>query len=312
MTNSTYNDKSEKKFFAAFIVTYERDSILEGTIQTVLAQTFPPEKIWIIDNSESFRTQQLINKLNHPQVVYYRMGYNAGPAGGVAMGLKIVAEEGYDWIYWGDDDDPPKFKDSFEILLKIAQKSNNCGVVGAVGQYFNRKKGNIERVPDEILKGQGNLEVNTVAGGLSKIVNANMIREHGVLIDACLFFGFEELDFDLKVSRHGYKLIVDKTLYYRNRKDSNRLNLGKIVRTKISFDNLWRDYYSYRNLLFIYRYHQLYNALIILIAKRSIKSILCFRYGFTYGFKNFKYSFLAFIHFLLNKKGLTVKPQKKY
>ncbi|MDR2408553.1 MAG: glycosyltransferase [Bacteroidales bacterium] len=92
-----YN-KSEK-YFAAFIITCERESILETTIQKVFSQSFPPEKIWIIDNSESLKTQQLIEKLNHPQIAYYRMGYNSGPAGGVAMGLKIVANEGYQWIY---------------------------------------------------------------------------------------------------------------------------------------------------------------------------------------------------------------------
>src|SRR5687768_7215833 len=93
--------------FAGFIMTYERSDLLLSTIKTIFDQTISPKKLLIIDNSKSDKTEILIKQLNDPRVFYHKQGYNSGPAGAARTGLQILAAEGYDWIYWGDDDDPP-------------------------------------------------------------------------------------------------------------------------------------------------------------------------------------------------------------
>src|SRR5690349_18373259 len=90
--------------FAGFIMTYERPGIILDTIGRVLAQTRPPEKLLIVDNSESSETKKLIEHLNDNRIQYFAVGYNAGPAGAAKIGLQKLAEGGFDWIYWGDDD----------------------------------------------------------------------------------------------------------------------------------------------------------------------------------------------------------------
>jgi GT2 family glycosyltransferase len=289
--------------FAGFIMTFERETILKNTIDSLFSQTFPPEKILVIDNSYTDRTAILLSEINNPKVIYYRVGYNSGPAGAAKIGLKILAEEGYDWIYWGDDDDPPIFSYTFEILMQICNKDNNCGCVGAVGHFFNTKTGLMNRVSDEELIFSGVFEVDSIAGNMSKIVNGEMIRKYKILPDEKLFFGFEELDFDLQIKKNGYKLLVDRQLYYEHRKYSNRLGLKKRDFKKKNKSLLIREYYSIRNILYITKKNHYNLAFIKLFFYFFIKQFLGFRFGLNYGYTCFKNFFLSFYHFITSKMG---------
>ena len=288
--------------FAGFIMTYERESILADTIQSVFSQSLPPEKILIVDNSITITTEQLITGLNNPKISYHRVGYNSGPAGAAGIGLRILAAEGYDWIYWGDDDDPPVFSDTFEILLKTAATDIKCGCVGVVGQFFNRKTGFVKRVPDEQLQTSGILEVDTIAGGMSKIVSGKMILENRILPEEKLFYGMEELDFDIKIKSSGYKLLVDKPFYLKHRLHYNRLGLPKRTLKKKSNAALIREYYSFRNSLYVFFNNNLYRAFLTVFVYSFFKQFLRFKQGLIF-FTGFKLFSMALFHFVSGKMG---------
>ncbi|MGG7036572.1 MAG: glycosyltransferase [Flavobacterium sp.] len=289
--------------FAAFIMTFEREHILSDTINKILSQTFPPQKILIIDNSFSDKTELLVNSLQYQNVFYHRVGYNSGPAGAAAIGLKLLANEGFEWIYWGDDDDPPVFEDTFEILLRTAMSINNCGCVGSVGQYFNRKTGLIKRVSNEEIENEGIIEVDTIAGGMSKIVNGPMVRKLEILPDERLFFSFEDLDIDIKIRKAGYKILADKSLYLRHRLHFNRINALSRKGLKKSETALVRDYYSMRNCLTILFKNKLYIAFAVTILRFLFKIGLGFKYGIKYGISNAKVVITAINHFVSGKRG---------
>ncbi len=289
--------------FAGFIMTYERESILLNTIQTIFSQTIPPEKILIIDNSTSHNTENLINNLNNPKVFYHRVGYNSGPAGAAGIGLSMLAEEGYDWIYWGDDDDPPVFMDSFEVLLKTAISDSKCGCVGAVGHFFNKKTGFIDRVSDEVLYTEGILSVDNIAGGMSKIVNGKMIAKFKIVPNEKLFYGFEELDFDLKIKNMGYKLLVNKSLFLRHRLKYKRIGISSIRYQKKTKNNILREYYSTRNMLYILFYNHYIIAFINILIYTFFKQFMRLRDGVDYCLLGFKITLLAWFHFLTGKMG---------
>ena len=291
--------------FAGFIITYERHEILLDTINKVFDQTYAPEKILIVDNSETEHTKNLIEGLKDPKIEYYRVGYNSGPAGGAYFGLKILSEQGYQWIYWGDDDDPPYFPDVFEKLLKIASENPITGCVGAVGQFFDNKNGLLRRVSNEMLNGEGILEVNNIAGGMIKIVNSEIVVKHSVLPNASLFYGFEELEYDLQIQNVGYSLLVDKELFYRHRLFHNRVQLKKSV-VKKTEKQLARDYYSTRNMLFILKGNKLFSALCFTFLRINYKCVVAFQYGFRYGIMNFIYQVKAVLHFVFSKYGKTL------
>jgi GT2 family glycosyltransferase len=276
------------KEFACFIMTYERPHIIVSTIMAILNQTIKPEKILVIDNSESLDTQNVVDELSNPLVSYYKVGYNSGPAGAAKLGLRLLAEEGYRWIYWGDDDNPPDFNDSFELLFDIIKSKRDLpiGVVASVGQYFNRITGNIIRVPDSLLKDTDSISVDSIAGGMCMIVNSDVVRL-GALPEAKLFFGFEELDFCLKVKQLGFKLVVSSKLFRNSRIKYNRVNYQRPVYAVKNLSGLKRQYYSTRNLLMILRRNKLYPAVLYQTAKSLLKAFFGFRYGMNYGKVNF-------------------------
>jgi len=286
-------------------MTYERENILLETINKLFSQTVAPEKILIIDNSFSAATEELILSINNPKVLYHKVGYNSGPAGAAAIGLKILSDEGYEWIYWGDDDDPPIFNDTFEILLKLANNNKNCGCVGSVGQFFNKATGFIKRVPNAMIQNQGVIEVDNIAGGMSKIVSGQMILDHNFFPVLKLFFGFEELDFDIKVKKAGYKLLADKSLYWRHRVKANRTNYKRNYFSKREDAILMRNYYSVRNILYVCYKNKLFTAFFIQLSKSIMKPFFNLKYGLPYFKKSIQINFLAIYHFFTNKFGIS-------
>lgn len=286
-----------------FIITYNRSKILLDTIAKVFAQSYPPEFLWIIDNSENLETYSAISALRDSRLRYFRMGYNSGPAGAAAKGLELCKQEGADWIFWGDDNDPPFRPDCIERLLAIRDNHPFCGVVGATGQFFDRKKGVIHRVQTRLLEKKDWIEVDSIAGGMCMLVSKEVVK-NGILPDKDLFFGFEELDFCLKVARKGFTLIVDCKLFLEARELAGRLEFNRPVYQKK--ENLNREYYSFRNLLFISDSLTLNSMKWSLIGKWSIKALYGFRFGFNYGFQNFKNIALAFFHYAKGIKGKTI------
>ena len=289
--------------FAAFIMTYQRVPTLEATINAILNQSYPPQKILIVDNDPDKSAEMVLSKFSHILVEYHAVGYNSGPAGAAKIGLEILSTQGYKWIGWIDDDDPPIYNDTFEILLKKAELTDNCGCVGVVGQYFNKGNGLMVRVPDDELEGNGVIQVDNIAGNMCKIINADVCLNAKVYPDESLFFGFEELDFDLRMQDAGYVLLVDKELYKRHRVKFKRIGL-KIKRgIKKDEKRILRDYYSIRNSLIILKKNKLFLAFFITIMRSVFKIASGFRYGISYGIANARVILYAIIHFLLGKRG---------
>ena len=299
--------------FAAFIMTYERPAILRMAIDKLWSQTYPPQKILIVDNSSSYDTQHIIEQISHPHIEYLRVGHNSGPAGAAKIGLQHLASQGYSWIVWCDDDDPPQFQDSFELVLKVANSRERIGIAGAVGSRFNGSTGFLSRLKDNELSGV--VSVDSVAGGMVMMINAEVIMQ-GILPDEDLFFGFEELDFCLRAKQAGYEIIVNGDLSYRYRKEARRLNLKKGEAYKgwkftKSKSSLWREYYSTRNFCYIMFYKfKLPMAVAILVARVLYKMITGFRVYRSSGFLNCKILFLAGKDAFLKRMGRNDEIQR--
>ncbi|MBN7817515.1 glycosyltransferase [Algoriphagus sp. YJ13C] len=288
--------------FAGFVITYQRPNILHETIQKLFSQSCPPEKLWIIDNSEDMFTQNLIKNLEDERLIYHRVGFNSGPAGAARIGLELVSNAGYDWILWGDDDDPPPVPETFEkqFLAIKDSKIHNIGQLGIVGQRFNCHLGKIIRITDYELQNSDLLQVDTISGGQCKIVNRTVI-EAGVLPNHNLFYGFEELDFDLKLKKKGFKSIVESGFFLSLRKRYNRIDFNRPIYLKKSSAGLKRQYYSTRNLIYILKSNRFIFALLYQIFKNCLKSLIGFKYGFNYGKENFQNIVKGVVHGISGK-----------
>jgi glycosyltransferase involved in cell wall biosynthesis len=273
---------SDKKF-AAFIVTYNRPDILMDTIQKILDQTRPPEKLLIVDNNDNDETRNKLAQL-YPGAAHIKVGHNSGFAGGGKIGLEMLAKEGYEWILWADDNDPPYTEDTLEKLLQLAVSyKGNCGQVGVVGHKINKRTGLVIRTTNEALEKGEYLEVDTIGGGMIKVIKGESVLK-GIVPDAKLFFGFEDLDHDLSQKRAGYKILVHTGLFMDLRKKWNRLNLKKTATVRKKDESvLWRDYYSIRNSLFVMVKNRYYLAFFSILFVSFAKSLLSYKYGFRYG-----------------------------
>ncbi|MDT0644586.1 glycosyltransferase [Zunongwangia sp. F363] len=298
--------------FAAFIITYERTEILLKTISAIKNQTFPPAYLLIIDNSLSNYTEKALQEYISDSFEYYRVGYNSGPAGGANIGLEKLTNLGYDWIYWGDDNNPPRdlnvFQEMFEALQDFEAAKENPGILGGKGGDLNKLTGRLRSLSNKKLLEKKFAEVDVIPGGHTMIVNSRVIAA-GCLPDEKLFFGFEEMDFCLKVKKAGFNLFVDSQTWLKiRRRDSH---FEENYRWKDSGfgkkEAIKRDYYSSRNLLDIFYKNKMFPAFAILLLKCLGKSLLSFRFGWNYGKAMAKAQFSAVIHFFSGKFGKQVE-----
>ena len=108
---------------AAVIVTFNRKDLLLETIRGVLAQSRPPEKIFLIDNASTDGTAEAVEQMaDDGRLSYYRLDKNTGGAGGFSYGMQLAQAEGYDW-YWTMDDDVEPRRDALETMLKYTHIS---------------------------------------------------------------------------------------------------------------------------------------------------------------------------------------------
>jgi GT2 family glycosyltransferase len=289
--------------FAAFIMTFERAGLLHGTIQALLAQTLPPEKILVVDNSISDETGHLLQSLKNEKVSYHRVGFNSGPAGAATIGLQILANEGFDWIYWGDDNDPPRDKTVFERLLALTPQLTKAGAIGSIGGKLNKVTGRTRNLRNNEL---GRVcEVDYIPGGKNFIISSTAVKT-GILPSEELFFGFEELDYCLKLKRAGYKIYVDGEKWLASRIRSGRIDPNyKWSGSSLGKPITGRQYYSARNILYVLRWNRLYIAMIFNLFKILAKGVFDFRYGFSHGLKSFRIHSTAVLHFIIGKKYRT-------
>lgn len=297
----------EKLRFAAFIMTFERPNTLRKTVLKLLDQTVPPHFILVVDNSITIKTAEEVEKIKSKSIGYHRVGHNSGPAGAAKIGLEKLSEMGYDWIYWGDDDNPPGnnlvFENLFRKLPAFEKKNINIGIFGGKGGLVNKRTGRVRSLSNEKLAKADVVEVDVVPGGHTMLVKAEVIKE-GVLPSPKLFFGFEELDFCLKVKSKGYRIFVDSEGWLRTRyKANNRGNYQWKASRFGDAGNLWRDYYSTRNLLYIFYRHEYYSAFLFTLIKSIAKSLAGFVHGIYFGRKNFQIQWAGCIDFFSGRFG---------
>jgi len=224
--------------------------LLRRTLQLLRSQTTPPNHVLIVDNAASKDTQRVVSLFPAEWVTYHPMTDNMGPAGAGAYALDQLGRKDFDWIYCGDDDDPPQSADTLERLLALASSSgDDIGAVGAVGARWDWSAGVLQRLPDDALHGV--VDVDVIGGNGQLIVRREILAKVGIP-DSRLFFGLDDIDYCLRIRTAGYRVVVDGELMRACRLRAGRLNLKRptsLIPSQ-SHDSIWRQYYSTRNYIF--------------------------------------------------------------
>ena len=232
--------------YTAAIVTFRRASTLGEVLRSISNQTMPPSLTVVADNDSEQSARAVVEDHQEGwpgELLYVPVGENRGPAGGWAAAVQaaqqLVDERG-DWVLVVDDDDPLESPGLLALHLGAAEHQRvEVAAVGLRGARLNRRRARLQRV----ITPEGTSEqVDYLASGGAPIYRWDVIDQMG-FFRPDLFFGFEDLDYGLRLKAAGYHLLV-----------TPRPSLQEVSDTSSS-RSPWREYYKTRAFVWILKHH---------------------------------------------------------
>lgn len=119
MNPTTDEALSDPPFFSVVIPTYNRASLLDRAVRSVLAQTYGDFELVIVDDNSSDGTSEMVADYDDPRIVYHKRPKNGGHAAVRNDGIRIAQGR---LVAFLDDDDEfiPSFLDAAHALWKDA------------------------------------------------------------------------------------------------------------------------------------------------------------------------------------------------
>src|SRR5689334_11522676 len=109
------------------VVTFNRRDLLEQTLRCLEAQSYPLEKIIVVDNCSTDSTRDFLRTKKTPKLEALLLEKNTGGAGGFAAGIERACHLGFDLI-WVMDDDVLPASDALERLIAGFVQLQESGV----------------------------------------------------------------------------------------------------------------------------------------------------------------------------------------
>jgi glycosyltransferase involved in cell wall biosynthesis len=242
------------------LITFRRPEALRVMLARLLAQDRPPDRLVVVDNDDSAETKAAVERSWTPRPLdYIAAPQNLGPAGGIELGMRFVLEHAADddWVMLLDDDDPPASDAALGDLERFAHATRardpRTAGVGLVGARFDWRRGRPSRLADAELLGEA-VPVDYVGGNQLPTYLVGAVRRVGPF-RGDLFFGFDDLEFGLRLGAAGYRLYADGNRWRERRARLGRLGMSGRPSIALNHDVHWRRYYSLRNAIAILRLH---------------------------------------------------------
>ncbi len=237
------------------IITHQRPEGLQRVVDALHHQTLVPDTLVLVDNGGS-PTIDLVAERHRQrghEAVVLRPEENTGPAGGTALAMSWLLDAGIDdddWVIRLDDDQQPPRDDIIESITTLgsSQRDEDAHVaaVGMVGARYDWDRGQSIRIADDELDGP--VDVDWLATGCYSAFSAGAIRRYGTF-DPELFFGSSEVEYGLRLRRHGCRLIAHGPLWA----DVGRATADTAGPKRRVGDWNWRRYYTLRNQIHVLR-----------------------------------------------------------
>ena len=244
-------DEGMTKGVAAVVVTYNRKALLRQCVASLLGQTWADMDIWVIDNASTDGTGAMLASLiGDGRVRYQNTGGNLGGAGGFEYGLRVAAQQGYDYVWIMDDDAIPE-PTALEALMRAAGELGDFGYLSGKVLWTDGSicRMNVQR--DLKLRNISDFTPKRIPSGaatfVSLLVPVRVIREVGLPIGD-FFIWADDLEYTRRISlRHPCYVITDSVTVHRC--ETN--NGGNIATDRP--ERIPRYRFAYRNEVYVYR-----------------------------------------------------------
>jgi len=134
---------------SVIIATYNRASLLQRAIESVLSQTFQHFEIIIVDDGSTDTTAQVVETYRHPKIRYIRHSENRGKSVALNNGLESAKGE---YIAFLDDDDL-WLRHKLQLQVDILEKSDDdVGIVFSGRMSMDEDGGILEVIRPKRLK----------------------------------------------------------------------------------------------------------------------------------------------------------------
>lgn len=273
---------------AAIVVTYNRKKLLGECLNALLAQSYPLDAIYIIDNastdgtpeylmekgfidkqlftekesSETLKTITLSLFQDKPiEIHYVRMHENSGGAGGFHEGVKRSYDARYDWLWLMDDDAEPE-QNSLLHLLKFFNFQNVVALCPSVyllnnniadisrGYYPSKKTFPMVRLPISPERYTKKFIEIDFAAFLGLMVSKKAIEAIGFPIKE-FFIHCDDTEYCIRLRKIGKILLIPESIIVHKEAQRNNRQIKKYIDRKserVAYEKLWQYYYIRRNL----------------------------------------------------------------
>ena len=261
------------------VVTYNRKVLLIECLQSLLRQTYPVNRIILIDNASTDGTMEILKEkgfLDLDIMDYHLMESNLGGSGGFYEGLKIASNMQSDWVWIMDDDSIPD-NDCLEQL--IIKANNNISFLASCVYGINNEPMNIPEIdftpsdngyPFWYERLDESMITIKTATFVSILVNMNAIKKCGLPCKDYFIWG-DDVEYTQRlVKYYGKAYFVGKSRVCHKRVNAARLD----IKSEKDPKRIRNYYYYYRNNLINTMLYNSKKDVCIVMLNNILKSII--------------------------------------
>lgn len=288
------------------LITFRRRDALADHLRILASQTRPLDSLLVVDNDDDPEIRSLVEAESAaaPSVRYLGIADNPGPAGGIAAGIAdvLLHHDDGDWLVLLDDDDPPPLATTLEAVAdrtgELAAAHPGIGGVGLWGSTLGRGgrlRAATATTPEPVAY---------LPGGACPHYRIAALRAAGGP-DPDLFFGFDDLDLGLALTRSGASLWSSGLA-----RDHGWTSMVEDRTASVAVEPpTWRRYYSLRNLVLVLRRNgRTGSALTMSLVAGVAKPLLNLPLRPRIGWRNLRVNLLALRHGWGGRAGKHLDP----
>ncbi|MCH5216266.1 MAG: glycosyltransferase family 2 protein [Muribaculaceae bacterium] len=238
------------------VVTYNRLALLKENIEALKSQSYPLDKIIIVNNHSDDGTAEFLDQYSSDsQIKAYNLQENIGGAGGYNFGIKKAILDGADWVWVMDDDSIPDCY-ALEALVDNIDNNTDIGFLCSKVVWTDGKihKMNIPKFPKPVHNNIESIDTTTpisAATFVSTIINAKAVYRVGLPIKE-FFIWHDDIEYTERIISAGFRGVYCPSSIVVHKTAENYSPSIEDAPVSVA----WKFYYQARNITVTKKLHK--------------------------------------------------------